>query len=374
MRIAINTRFLLSHKMEGFGWYTYETTKRLVENHPEHTFILFFDRPFDSKFVFGPNVIPVILRPPARHPILFILWFEFAVYRALKKYKADVFFSPDGYLSLRSKIPQVSVIHDLNFEHFPQDIPSVPRTYLRYFFPKFAKKASKIVTVSHYSRADIASVYGIHPSKIDVGWNGVSEVFKPISEVKKAEIRNQYAGGKPYFLFVGAIHPRKNLKRLMQAFEMYVNKGGKNHLVIVGENLWGKGSVYDELIQPKTKHQIHFTGHLPLQELANVMASAFCFTYVPYFEGFGIPLVEAMRSGVPIIAGKLTSLPEVGGEAALYVNPFDVASIARAMLLIESDESMRQKLIELGLERSLLFDWNHTAEVCWKAIQEVTSA
>lgn len=374
MRIAINTRFLLSHKMEGFGWYTYETTKRLVENHPEHTFILFFDRPFDPKFVFGPNVIPVILRPPARHPILFILWFEFAVYRALKKYKADVFFSPDGYLSLRSKIPQVSVIHDLNFEHFPQDIPTVPRTYLRYFFPKFAKKASKIVTVSHYSRADIASVYGIHPSKIDVGWNGVSDVFKPISEGEKAEIRNQYAEGKPYFLFVGAIHPRKNLKRLMQAFEMYVNKGGENHLVIVGENLWGKGTVYDDLIQPKTKHQIHFTGHLPLQELANVMASAFCFTYVPYFEGFGIPLVEAMRSGVPIIAGKLTSLPEVGGEAALYVNPFDVASIARAMLLIESDESMRQKLIELGLERSLLFDWNHTAEVCWKAIQEVTSA
>lgn len=374
MRIAINTRFLLSHKMEGFGWYTYETTKRLVENHPEHTFILFFDRPFDPKFVFGPNVIPVILRPPARHPILFILWFEFAVYRALKKYKADVFFSPDGYLSLRSKIPQVSVIHDLNFEHFPQDIPTVPRTYLRYFFPKFAKKASKIVTVSHYSRADIASAYGIHPSKIDVGWNGVSDVFKPISEGEKVEIRNQYAEGKPYFLFVGAIHPRKNLKRLMQAFEMYVNKGGEKHLVIVGESLWGRGTVYDDLIQPKTKQQIHFTGHLPLQELANVMASAFCFTYVPYFEGFGIPLVEAMRSGVPIIAGKLTSLPEVGGEAALYVNPFDVASIARSMLLIESDESMRQKLIELGLERSLLFDWNHTAEVCWKAIQEVTSA
>jgi glycosyltransferase involved in cell wall biosynthesis len=373
MRIAINTRFLLSHKMEGFGWYTYETTKRLVENHPEHTFILFFDRPFDSKFVFGPNVIPVVLRPPARHPILFIIWFEWAVFRALKKYKATVFFSPDGYLSLRSKIPQISVIHDLNFEHFPQDIPAVPRTYLRYFFPKFAKKASKIVTVSHYSKADIAQMYGIQPSKIDVGWNGVSDVFKPISESQKIAVRNQYAEGKSYFLFVGAIHPRKNVKRLMQAFEMYVNKGGEKQLVIVGESLWGKGSIDDELIQPKTKRQIHFTGHLPLNELANVMASAFCFTYVPYFEGFGIPLVEAMRSGVPIIAGKLTSLPEVGGEAALYVNPFDVASIARAMLLIESDETMRQQLIALGLERSLKFDWSHTADVCWKAIQEVAS-
>ena len=159
MRIAINTRFLLSHKMEGFGWYTFETTKRLVEKHPEHTFILFFDLPFDKQFIFGPNTIPVVLNPPARHPILFVIWFEWAVFRALKKYKADVFFSPDGYLSLRSNVPQIPVIHDLNFEHNPADIPWATRKYLRFFFPKFAKKAAKIVTVSHYSKKDIMEQY-----------------------------------------------------------------------------------------------------------------------------------------------------------------------------------------------------------------------
>ena len=150
MKIAVNTRFLLSGKMEGFGWYTYEITKRMVEQHPEHEFIFFFDRPFDPKFIFASNVTPVVLNPPARHPVLFIYWFEFAVRRALKKVKADVFFSPDGYLSLRSMIPQISVIHDINFEHFPKDLPWSARAYLRYFFPLFAKKATQIITVSEY--------------------------------------------------------------------------------------------------------------------------------------------------------------------------------------------------------------------------------
>ncbi len=131
MRIAVNTRFLLSHKMEGFGWFTYEVVKRLVQNHPEHEFIFFFDRKYDSKYIFGDNVTPVILSPQARHPILFKIWFNYSVTKALKKYKADIFFSPDGYLSLKTEIKQISVIHDLNFEHYPQDLPSWPRKYLK---------------------------------------------------------------------------------------------------------------------------------------------------------------------------------------------------------------------------------------------------
>ena len=145
MRIAVNTRFLLNKKMEGFGWYTFEIVKRLVEQHPEHEFYFFFDRPYDERFIFGKNVIPIVLNPPARHPLLFILWFEFSVYRALKKNKIDLFFSPDGYLSLRSKVPQIGVIHDINFEHYPKDLPFSARIYLCYFFPRFVKKAKKII-------------------------------------------------------------------------------------------------------------------------------------------------------------------------------------------------------------------------------------
>src|SRR5690554_2062147 len=106
MRIGINARFLLKNKMEGFGWYTYETMLRITQQHPEHEFIFFFDRPFDQKFIFSNNITPVVVNPPARHPILQIIWFDYAIPRALKKYKCDVFVSTDGYLSLKTDLPQ----------------------------------------------------------------------------------------------------------------------------------------------------------------------------------------------------------------------------------------------------------------------------
>ena len=351
--------------MEGFGWYTYEVVKRLVKNHPEHHFILFFDRPFDKQFIFGNNVTPVVLNPPARHPILFILWFEFAVYRALKKYKADVFFSPDGYLSLRSKIPQIATINDINFEHFPKDIPFVPRLYLRHFFYKFAKKAVKIITVSQTSKLDIADTYSVSPDKIEVAWNGVSDIFTPINENEKQEVKDKYTNGKSYFLFVGSLHPRKNLSRLIQAFEIFRKDNSDFDLVIVGEEMWSSNK-----LDSTEKEAIHFTGHLSLEDLSKVMASASVFTFIPYFEGFGLPLVEAMKAGVPILAGNLSCLPEVAGDAAVYCNPLDINDITLKMRALVKDEDLQTILIKNGIERSKLFSWDNSASIVWKEISQ----
>lgn len=365
MRIAINTRFLLPTKMEGFGWFTYEVVKRMVEQHPEHTFIFFFDRPYDTQFIFGKNVIPVVLRPPARHPLLFIWWFEFAVKRALRRYEADVFFSPDGYLSLRSELPQVAVIHDLNFEHFPADIPWTARTYLQHFFPKFAQKASRILTVSHASKRDLMETYGLEDEKIDVAWNGASEAFHPLDPSEKMDTRSKYASGNEYFLFVGALHPRKNLGRLLQAFRHYKQQGGKHHLVIVGSLMWKQFPV---TIEPELQSSVHITGHLDLQALTQVMGAAFCLAFVPYFEGFGIPLIEAMRAGVPILAGDKTSLPEVAGDAALYVDPMEVNAISNGLLRMEQDDALREELIAAGHIRKRQFSWDFTATTAWESI------
>ncbi len=369
-RIAINTRFLLPKKMEGFGWYTFEIVRRLIQNHPEHTFVLFFDRPIAEQFRFTEkNVEFVVLNPPARHPILFIIWFEWAVYRALKKYKIDLFFSPDGYLSLRSKTPQVNVIHDINFEHFPKDIPLVPRLYLRCFFSKFAKKSQKIITVSKTSKEDIAKTYKVNSDKIIPIWNGVSEIFKPISREEKIEIERHYSNGKNYFLFVGSIHPRKNLQNLILAFEHYKKHlKGNFEMVIVGEEMWSKQSFQ---IDEKIKNHIHFTGHLPLDKLAKVMSGATVFTFLSYFEGFGIPLVEAMRSGVPILASNTSCIPEIAGEAALYSDPFDIVEISEKMLQLEKDEQLRNELIQKGLERGQLFSWDLAAREVWEVISSV---
>ncbi|OFZ19585.1 MAG: hypothetical protein A3D92_12420, partial [Bacteroidetes bacterium RIFCSPHIGHO2_02_FULL_44_7] len=286
--------------------------RRMVQNHPEHTFLFFFDRAYDPSFLFGNNVQAIVLRPQARHPLLFKYWFNVSVKRALKKYKADVFFSPDGYLSLTSSVPQIGVIHDINFEHNPQDIPKGALRYLQHYFPLFARKANHLLTVSEYSRQDIARTYHISEDKITVAWNGASETFQPIDLTARTEVRRKYAEGHPYILFVGALHPRKNVGRLIEAFSNYkaLRPEDPLRLLIVGEKMFA-GQHGHVKIPAQSASQIHFTGHLPLSELALVMAAAHLFTFVPYFEGFGIPLVEAMRCGTPILAGNKTSLPEV---------------------------------------------------------------
>ncbi len=368
MRIAINTRFLLSSKMEGFGWYTFEVVKRLVEQHPEHEFVFFFDRAYDPKFIFGPNVTPVVLNPPARHPILFYIWFEWSVRRALKKHNIDVFFSPDGYLSLGSKVPQVGVIHDLNFEHYPKDIPWQPRIYLRHFFPKFARKASQIVTVSNYSKQDICATYNIPESRVTVGWNGASDLFKPLGESTITSVRKQHSSGKPYFIFVGALHPRKNVGKLLEAYALYCQQHTEIDLLIVGASLWKNKQLQLPDLSESVKNRIHFTGHVSQTDLTQLMGAAHSLVFVPYFEGFGIPLVEAMKCGVPVIAGNKTSLPEVAGNAALYCDPFDVNSITEAMQRLSGDPALYAQLKAAGIERGKLFSWDHTASACWNAI------
>jgi glycosyltransferase involved in cell wall biosynthesis len=168
MRIAVNTRLLLPDKLEGIGWFTHETMRRIVAAHPEHHFLFLFDRPFDKRFVYGPNVEPVVIWPPTRHPLLYRLWFDHLLPRKLKQLKADAYIGPDGFLSLHSTVPSLVVIHDLNFEHHPEDLPRAYRNYYRSYFPRFARHATRIATVSEFSRRDIAQRYEVPPQHIDV--------------------------------------------------------------------------------------------------------------------------------------------------------------------------------------------------------------
>jgi glycosyltransferase involved in cell wall biosynthesis len=366
LRIGINTRFLLSDKMEGFGWYTYEVVRRIVRNHPEHEFILFFDRKADQKFKFGSNCTEIVLNPQARHPLLYLVWFEWSLKRALKKNKIDALFSPDGSLVLGSSIPQINVIHDINFEHYPEDLPGLAGWYYRKYFPKYANHSQKIITVSQASKEDIVSTYKINPDKIEVAWNGASEKFRVFSneEIESFRTENNL---KPYFLFVGSIHPRKNVQRLVNSFALFMEQNSfpTIDLVIVGKPMW-KGNTIE--IPESVKNSIRFTGHLPQEKLVQYTASAFALTYVPYFEGFGIPLVEAMKCGIPILSGNKTSLPEIAGDAAIYCNPFDEKDISDGMQQIFQDYELRLKLKNNGIERAKLFSWEITAENVWTVI------
>ena len=371
MRIAVNTRFLLKDKLEGFGRFTFETFRRITKKYPEHEFIFFFDRPFDEKYVFESNVKPVVLFPQARHPILFIWWFELAIKNALKKYQVDLFVSPDGYLSLGSGVKQIAVMHDLNFEYYPKDLSWVNRNYYRFFFPRFAKKASRIITVSNFSKKDISEKYQVPTNLIDVAYNGVGENFVPLTEEKKGIVRQKYTDGSKYFVYVGALHPRKNIKRLLQAFELFKTETGSLlKLVLVGGKYWWSAEMENFYSGMKHKEAVIFTGYVSDANLCSLVAAAEAITYVSYFEGFGIPVIEGFKSEVPVLVSNITALPEIAGGAAVEVDPFSVEAIKNGMIKI-IDPEHRFKLIEAGKVRAKQFTWENTAEAVWDSIIKV---
>ena len=368
MRIAVNTRLLLKGKLEGIGWVAYETLRRMVAAHPEVEFYFIFDRQPDPMFLFADNVKPVVLFPQARHPFLFIWFFEVSITRALKRLKPDLFYSPDGYLSLSTNVPQVVEFHDLNFEHFPGDMPKIHLWHYKKFFPKFARKAERIVTVSEFSKRDIVDCYGVSPDKIDVAYNGVNEIFEPLSSEQKERILAQYSGGHPYFMFVGSLHPRKNLARLFTAFDRF-KKQFRNDvkLVIVGEKRWWTEPIQNAYDAMSCKDDVVFVGRLSAEDLHQVTAAALASVYVSYFEGFGIPILEAFRCDTPVITSNVTSMPEVAQDAALLVDPFNEVTIAEAMGKVLNEE-VRNTLIEKGRQRAKDFSWDKTATVIWNSL------
>ena len=373
MKIVVNTRLLQKDNLEGIGWFTYETLQRITKAHPEHEFYFLFDRPFSNEFIFSKNIKPIVAGPPARHPILYYIWFEWVVPKILKKIGADLFISPDGYLSLSAKTCTLQVVHDINYEHYPQFIPAFARKYLQYYFPKFVKRANRIATVSEYSKQDVIKHYGYDPEKMDVVYNGSNEMYGPVDNETSEKTRKMYSDGKPYFFYVGSLHPRKNIINLLKAFDEFKDKTkAEMKMLIVGKAYWWNGEMEKEYKNIKNKEDIVFTGRVDTPTLKNLLASAFAVTYVSLFEGFGIPIVEAMYSEVPVITSNTSSMPEVGGDAALYVDPKDFHSISEAMQTLWRDEALRKQLVENGKIRRKEFTWDKTAEKLWKSIETLS--
>lgn len=371
MRIAVNTRFLLKDYLEGYGRFTFELCKRMVETHPQHEFIFIFDRPFDERFVFAKNIIPVVVNPEARHPLLWKWWFDYKIPAVLKKYQADVFLSPDGFCSLRTKVPQVTVIHDLAFLHRPNDIPRSHLGFYRRYTPKFIKKSSAVITVSEASRQDIVEQYPAAANKITVVHNAAREGFRPLNWEQKQLVKERYAEGREYFLYTGSIHPRKNLLGLLKAFSIFKKwQQSDMKLLLCGRSAWKNEGFLKSLSTYKYRADVHLTGYLPDEELCAITASAYAMVYPSYFEGFGLPIVEAMQSGVPVIATQTPALMETGGDAALYAPTDDIEQLAAQMMHIYKDEAHRARLIEAGKQQAAKFNWQQSAEKLWQCIEQ----
>lgn len=370
MQIVVNTRLLIKNRLDGMGWFSYQTLKRITQKNPDVHFVFLFDRPFDESFIFSDNITPLVIGPQARHPFLYLAWFQGSVKNLLGRMNPDLFLSPDGFLCLGASCKQLPVIHDINFLHHPQDSKWLTAKYYNYYFPRFAKAASRIATVSEFSKQEISSHYHINPNQIDVVYNGIHDFFHPLSEDEKMATRTRYTAGSPYFVNVGALHPRKNIPALIEAFALFKKQQSNPcKLVLAGPSYWGTQIISRTIEKFGLKNEVLLTGHLQDEELNKVLASAEALTFVPYYEGFGIPLVEAMQTETPIITSDVSSLPEVAGEAALLVNPHSPENISNAMHKVYTDKLLKQQLIEKGRTQKLLFSWDKSSDLLWKSIQ-----
>lgn len=371
MKIAVNTRLLLKNRLEGIGIFTRETLVRITQAHPEHQFYFLFDREYDESFVFSENVTPVVAHPQARHPYLWYLFFEYGIPLKIKKIRPDFFLSTDGWIPTRLDIPSVNVIHDLNFLHHPEFVPPVVRRYYDRFFPKFARNATRLATVSQFSRDDIHQSYQVPVENIDVVYNGANTAYKPYTEEQQAAVKQQYTDGYDFFLFVGLIHKRKNLDNVFRAFDLFKERtNSPMKLVVVGDKKWWAGEIEDTYLAMRHREDAVMLGRRQINELSALTAAATAMVYASLFEGFGQPIVDAFNAHTAVITSNISSMPEIAGDAALLVNPYNVEEIAQAMEQLYQAPQLRNTLIEKGKARKGLYTWGRTAELLWQTIEK----
>ena len=289
----------------------------------------------------------------------------------LRKYKADLFLSPDSYMSLSTRVPTCLVIHDLAFEHYPEHFVLSHRLYWRHYSPLFAKKATRIATVSTFSKDDIIRHYGIDPANIDVVYNGAHDEYRPLTTDEKEAVKKQYADGCEYFVFAGALHPCKNIVNLLKAFVAFKKRQHTNmKLVIAGRPAWK----YEEVEQMKAempfKEDVKWVGYMNVDELSRLTGGAYALVYASLFEGFGIPILVALQCNVPAIVSNTSSMPEVAGDAALLVDPSDPMDIAEKMHLLYKDEALRNRLIANAPAQTKKFDWDGSARRLWDSMMK----
>lgn len=306
----------------------------------------------------------------------------------INKPRPDVFFSPSHYAPRFSPVPTVISIMDLSYLYFPQMFKDSDLLQLRNWTAYSVKNAKKVLTISKSSKNDIIKSYGKSSDKVIVVHLGVKQSVSLEPKIyAMSELRTKYKISDNYVLFVGTLQPRKNIERLIEAFSLIVsndtrinsNKLDKNlsnsgmELVIVGKRGW----LYEEILAAPKKFEIEkkvkFLENVDNEELAILYKHAKCFVLPSLYEGFGLPVLEAMQNNCPVIASNVSSLPEAGGGACLYVDPEDPSDIADKILRLVTDEKLRHVLIEKGKKQVKKFSWEKTARETLKVLEEVVN-
>ena len=302
------------------------------------------------------------------------LWTMIGLSKKLSAYKnkIDVFFSPTHYLPLGISVPSVISILDVSYLYFPNLFKKKDLYQLKIWGRYSIKKAKKIITISESSKNDIIKAYGVSEARVEVVYPGIKQVLS------MTDLKEKFGISSSYILFVGTLQPRKNIARLIEAFSTLVLSSKYKEesikdlkLVIVGK----KGWKYEEILKAPekfgVKERVKFLDFVENEDLPGLYKNALCFCLPSLYEGFGLPILEAMQYGCPVITSNVSSLPEAGGDAALYCNPEDVDDITKNLKLITENLKLREEMIKKGYEQVKKFSWEKTARKTLDVLQEI---
>ncbi|MBL7142207.1 MAG: glycosyltransferase family 4 protein [Candidatus Pacebacteria bacterium] len=289
------------------------------------------------------------------------LYQQIGFYFLLKKYQIDFLFSPSPIAPIFYK-NKIVVIHDCAYDRFFEFENLFSKTYFKiiYYSAKYFSK--KIITISNFSKNELIKLYKINPNKIEVICEGVPEL-PGVSEDFIQKTLNKFKIDRPYFLYIGNWRPRKNLIGLIKAFKIFREKNNLDFLLVIG----GKRDkrfldLEGEIKKNQLERRVILTDILTREEVAALYKKAKMLTFPSFYEGFGLPILEAQSLGIPVLTSNISSLPEVGGNSVLYVNPYNVEEIAQGMEKITFDEKLRQALVKKGFENIKRFSWEKSAQ------------
>jgi glycosyltransferase involved in cell wall biosynthesis len=359
MQIGLDT-VAMKKELYGIGNYIKNLVFALLSTAPEDDYLLVTSRGNREHFApLGKNVS--FESCPASRPLR-ICWEQAVLPRILKARNVDLFHGLASVLPLRTSCRCVATVHDLTTFLAPERHTAARRTYLRWMIPRACRRADAIIAVSESTRDDLVKFLRVPPGKISVIHLGVAESFRPVEDADTLlQVRRKYGLPEKFILYLGLVEPRKNLGTLVAAYREAEEVNREFSLVLAGSLGWDYQPLIRQIRSSAAGDRILLPGYIRAEDLPAVYSASSLFVYPSLYEGFGLPVLEAMACGTPVITSNVSSLPEVAGEAALLVDPRSPHELAAAMRKLLANEDVRKSFSERGLVRARSFSWSQTA-------------
>jgi len=353
-----------TYRGAGINGHIHNLLQRLSPASPDLRFTAFLS---EQRFVAPPGLNVHLVRWPTSRPLVRIVWEQLLLPQAVRSRQVDLLHGLAYAVPLVSSCPMVVTIHDLTFYRFPKTLRPSRRLYLRAATRSAVRRAARVIAVSHQTKEELVHFLHVPPEKVDVIHNGVGEAFRPALPDEIARFRKDRGLPARFILFLGTLEPRKNIVSLLEAFARWRKESGPGagtegvKLVVAGAKGWYFERIFALAEELGLAGELLFPGFLPEEELPWWYRAAECFVYPSLYEGFGLPVLEAMACGTPVITSSVSSLPEVAGNAAITVDPGDAGALADAIGRVLGDTALRADMLQAGLLQAKRFSWDRAA-------------